>query len=87
MDQIEKADCYIVDDSPLLTSCLTEDDELMFNWHDEEGGEFVVRFGKESLSKAKIVGKSIFVKADGEDEDSQITIFKLVPIDLEKEFK
>jgi hypothetical protein len=90
---IENVACVTCEDSPLLNSVQvdniideSDNEVLLINWYDDEGQEFVVKFTEEGLSKAKIVGHSIFAK-DHEGEESQINLYTIMPVDVQKQLE
>jgi len=76
---LEDASAVIIDDDVVLypsLSELKEDDTnefLFFRW-DDGGFEYVVRFEEWRNQEVEVVGSSMFLYAEGDNEHTQITI-------------
>lgn len=82
--QIEDSPIVVVDDSPYLHSVTVygmaegvEDEEiLMFNWFDDEGQEFVVKFTEGNLDRANFKDNQILL-CDSEGDNCVISLYNL----------
>lgn len=95
---LEQSDALTVNDSPILVvsawvtsgfewshSCEIYGEKgtriFKMSWMNGEGMEFSVSFEESAFENAKVEGPSIILN-NTEGEESKITVFSLVPVDL-----